>query len=282
MLLFLPYKKKGMKTKHWATTLVLACLLCTGCASAQKQPLVVITTDYGEIRLKLYDETPLHRDNFLKLAGEGFYDGVLFHRVINHFMIQGGDPASKAAKPGERLGNGGPGYTIPAEFVPGLVHKKGALAAARLGDQANPLKASSGSQFYIVHGKVWRPGELDTLEMQTNRGLRQNILRTVFSPFQEEMNRFRQENNQDALNRKVTELQARVDSLYEAAPKTRFTEQQRQLYTTVGGSPHLDGGYTVFGEVVEGLEVIDKIAAVKTDQSNRPLQDIRMNIKVIR
>ncbi len=256
-------------------------MLLSGCAGAQQRPVVEITTDYGKIRLALYDETPLHRDNFLKLAREGFYNGVLFHRVIHHFMIQGGDPASKEAKPGDRLGNGGPGYTIPAEFVPALYHKKGALAAARLGDQANPQKASSGSQFYIVHGKIWRPGELDTLEQRTNLSLQQNILRSVITPYQDELNKYRQDNNQEGFNVRVAQLQAVADSLFELAPKTRFTEQQRQLYTTIGGSPHLDGGYTVFGEVIEGLEVIDKIAAVKTDQANRPLEDIRMTVRVI-
>ena len=192
--------------------------------------MVKITTGFGDIILKLYNETPLHRDNFLKLVEEDFYDGLLFHRVIQDFMIQGGDPASRDAAPDEALGNGGPGYTIPAEIVAGLFHKKGALAAARLGDRINPERASSGSQFYIVQGKVWTPEELDMMEQQ--RGL-------TFSP------------------------------------------EQRQVYTTIGGTPHLDGFYSVFGEVVEGLDVVDKIAAVQTGAADRPVQDVTMTIEIL-
>jgi len=194
-------------------------------------PMVKIITEFGDITLVLYNETPLHRDNFLKLAGEGFYDGVLFHRVINAFMIQGGDPNSKTAQPGQPLGTGGPDYTIAAEIVNGLFHKKGALAAARLGDQQNPERRSSGSQFYIVQGRVWTPEELDRMEQQRGQ---------AFSP------------------------------------------EQRQAYTTFGGTPHLDAAYTVFGEVVEGLEVVDRIAAVQTGPGDRPLQDVSMKIVVLK
>lgn len=195
-----------------------------------KENLVDITTDYGVVRIKLYDETPKHRDNFLKLVKEGFYDGLLFHRVINGFMIQGGDPQSKNAAPGAMLGNGGPGYTIPAEFNPALFHKKGALAAARMGDQVNPNKESSGSQFYIVQGKP-------------------------------------------ASEQELTMTQQRINITY--------TPEQRQTYTTVGGTPFLDMGYTVFGEVVSGMEVIDKIAAVQTQPGDRPVQDVKMTMKIV-
>lgn len=205
--------------------------LQSGAPVQEQVQLVRITTDFGDIVLKLYNETPAHRDNFLKLAGEGYYDGVLFHRVIRSFMIQGGDPNSKDAEPGQPLGNGGPGYTVPAEIVPGLFHKKGALAAARLGDQMNPERASSGSQFYIVQGKVWTPEELDMMEQQRGQA---------------------------------------------------FTAEQRQAYTTIGGTPHLDAGYTVFGEVVEGLDVVDKIAAVQTAPGDRPVQDVAMKIEIVK
>lgn len=256
---------------------------CSQTPKVQDGTVVLITTDLGDIKVKLYDETPLHRDNFVKLAGEGFYDGVLFHRVIKQFMIQTGDPSSKNAQPGVQLGNGGPDYTIPAEFVPGLFHKKGALAAARQGDNVNPLKASSGSQFYIVQGKVWRPGELDTLESRMSGSQQQNIMRTVFAPAQQELEKFRQEQNQEAFNQKVAELQAKADSLVQAAPKMNFSEAQRSAYTTVGGTPHLDGGYTVFGEVLEGMEVLDQIAATETDSKDRPLKDIAVRkIKVLK
>lgn len=198
---------------------------------AEQVHLVKITTEFGDITLRLYNETPEHRDNFVKLVSEGFYDGTLFHRVINAFMIQGGDPNSKNAQPGQPLGTGGPDYTIQAEIVPGLFHKKGALAAARMGDQANPERRSSGSQFYIVHGRVWTPEELDRMEQQRGQ---------AFSP------------------------------------------EQRQAYTTIGGTPHLDAGYTVFGEVVEGLDVVDKIAAVQTAPGDRPVKDVAMKIELLK
>lgn len=191
--------------------------------------MVQIITDFGTMKIKLYNETPQHRDNFLKLAREGAYDGTLFHRVISDFMIQGGDPTSKGATAEQQLGMGGPGYTVPAEILPQLFHKRGALSAARTGDQMNPQRRSSGSQFFIVQGKVSTPEELAQLE---SRGF-------VFSP------------------------------------------EQKQAYTTTGGVPFLDAQYTVFGEVVEGLDVIDKIAAVQKGAADRPLTDIKMTVKVI-
>jgi len=192
---------------------------------------VRITTELGVIVLKLYNETPKHRDNFIKLAQEGFYNGTLFHRVIRQFMIQGGDPNSRNAPSGQPLGTGGPEYTIEAEIIPGFFHKRGALAAARMGDQVNPERRSSGSQFYIVQGRVFTPGELDMMEQQTRRA---------------------------------------------------FTPQQRIAYTTVGGTPHLDNAYTVFGEVIEGLDVVEKISLVATGRGDRPLEDVSMTVEVIR
>jgi cyclophilin family peptidyl-prolyl cis-trans isomerase len=286
MITFLSLPAKFMKMKIAVTILFTITLLwgtsCSQSVKTDNNPVVLISTDLGDIKVKLYNETPLHRDNFLKLAGEGYFDDILFHRVINHFMIQSGDPDSKGAAPGIRLGNGGPDYTIPAEFVPALFHKKGALAAARQGDQVNPQKASSGSQFYIVQGKVWRAGELDTIEMKMNGNVRQNILKTVFAPVQEELNKYRQEKNEIAFNKRVSELQVRADSLYNLAPKFKFTENQRETYLTSGGYPFLDGAYTVFGEVLEGLDVLDKIAAVKTDQFDRPVQNVKIKMKVLR
>lgn len=196
----------------------------------EKTTMVIISTDLGEMKAVLYNETPLHKENFIKLAKEGYFDGCLFHRVIDGFMIQGGDPDSKAAKPGQMLGQGGPGYTIPAEFKQELIHKKGALAAARMADQVNPQKASSGSQFYIAQGKSYTENELNMLSSRMGKA---------------------------------------------------FNKQQMEAYTTVGGVPFLDYEYTVFGEVVEGLEVIDKIAAVEKDRRDRPVQDIKMTIKVV-
>lgn len=190
------------------------------------QSIVVLQTSAGDIKLMLYDETKFHKENFIKLVKQGYYNGILFHRVISGFMIQAGDPASVTAKPGQALGSGGPGYTIPAEFYPSFYHKKGALAAARQSDAVNPKKESSGSQFYIVQGTVYRDSQLKSLE-----------------------------NTQKHLP---------------------FTTEQRSAYTTIGGTPQLDNAYTVFGEVMEGLEIIDKIAASPTDERNRPLTDIKI------
>lgn len=192
---------------------------------------VKITTDSGIIIVRLYDKTKLHRDNFIKLAKEHFFDSLLFHRVMYQFMIQGGDPNSKNAPSGQQLGMGDVGYTIPAEFDTAFIHKKGAFAAARMPDQVNPTKASSGCQFYIVQGKTWTDADLNNIEM--SKGI-------------------------------------------------KYSQKQRNLYKTIGGYPPLDMDYTVFGEVEKGLEVVDKIALVQKDYSNRPFTDVRMRIEVIK
>jgi cyclophilin family peptidyl-prolyl cis-trans isomerase len=266
----------------FAGLLLILGIACSNVVQPSGGTEVLITTELGEIRLLLYNETPEHRDNFIKLAENNFYDGLLFHRVIKNFMIQGGDPNSKNADPGSRLGSGGPDYTIPAEIVDGLFHKRGALAAARTGDQVNPERRSSGSQFYIVQGKVWRPGELDTLETQRNLSLLQTIFRNRFDEAREELNRFRQENDEQGFNIRVAELRAEADSMFQTMPGFKFTREQREIYSASGGSPSLDGAYTVFGEVLEGLEVLDKIAAVETDSADRPIEDITMKVKVIK
>lgn len=196
--------------------------------SMTKESIVLISTDYGNMKVKLYNKTPQHRDNFLKLVKENFYDSLLFHRVIQNFMIQGGDPDSKNAQPGAALGSGSLGFMVPAEFNPMLIHKKGALAAARTN---NPEKASSASQFYLVQGKTFTDEELNRFEMQN---------------------------------------------------KIKYTPEQRDIYKTIGGTPHLDMGYTVYGEVIEGLDVIDKIAAVQTGQGDRPVKDVRMKISILK
>ena len=201
-------------------------------AAKPKNQYVRVKTEYGECIIKLYNETPLHRDNFLKLAKKGYYNGTLFHRVIKAFMIQGGDPDSRNAKPDSLLGEGGPKYTIPAEFRDSLFHKKGVLAAAREGDLVNPAKASSGSQFYLVQGKIFTDEQLNTLE--------------------------------------------------EKRLKFKIPEWQRQVYKTIGGVPHLDRNYTVYGEIVVGLGLVDKIAAMETDKNDRPKQDVKMEITVLK
>jgi cyclophilin family peptidyl-prolyl cis-trans isomerase len=193
--------------------------------------LIEITTDYGVMTAELYDATPQHRDNFLKLAEEGFYNGTLFHRVIDGFMIQGGDPTSKGAAAGTPLGSGGPGYQVPAEFVDSLLHYKGAIAAARTGDSVNPEKKSSGSQFYIVQG---------------------------------------------------TPLDANALTQWERRKGVAYTEEQKKKYMEVGGTPSLDHEYTVFGHLISGFDVLDKIARAEKDARDRPKTDIKMTVKVIR
>jgi peptidyl-prolyl cis-trans isomerase B (cyclophilin B) len=223
--------------KYWIVALLSSLIVFS--ASAQKDSTikkkdrkrdVLMQTTMGDIVIRLSDSTPLHRDNFLKLVKVGYYDSVLFHRVIKDFMIQGGDPNSIRAVAGQPLGNGSPGYTVPAEFRKTLFHKKGVIAAARTGDNVNPTKASSGSQFYITQGKVYTDAGLDSVETFRLNG-------------------------------------------------RKIPADQRAVYKTIGGTPQLDQGYTVYGEVVKGLEVVDKIAAVQTSKSqdrDRPLQDVRI------
>lgn len=243
-------------------------------------PTLQIETTAGPIKIRLYDDTPLHRDNFLKLAKEGYYDGVLFHRVIKDFMVQTGDPDSKNAQPGAMLGAGSPDYTIPAEFVyPKHYHKYGALAAARTGDDMNPERRSSGSQFYIVTGKKYLPAQLSRMEEMSV----QKQLQAYFMNLQrQKMNTIRAlrlakdsvglENLRQEL---IRETEANVK------PVT-MTEQQVRDYTTIGGTPHLDGQYTVFGEVLEGMDTIDKIQNAETDGHDRPIEDIKIvSAKVI-
>jgi cyclophilin family peptidyl-prolyl cis-trans isomerase len=202
--------------------LVLTSLIISITAMSQEKTVkFIIKTDYGNIKGYLYNQTPQHRDNFVKLANDGWYNGSPFHRVIANFMIQGGHNAD---------GRVDPGYTIPAEIVNGLFHKKGALAAARMGDQVNPEKASSGSQFYIVQGQVFNEPTLEMMALQSQK---------------------------------------------------TFTDEQKQAYTTVGGSPHLDGEYTVFGQIADGFDVIDKIAAVQTGAASRPVKDVKMTIEIL-
>jgi peptidylprolyl isomerase len=237
------------------------------------------------MKVRLYDETPLHKANFIKLVSEQFFNDLLFHRVIKNFMIQGGDPDSKNAKPDSILGNGGPGYNIPAEFVPGLIHKKGALAAARESDQINPKKESSGSQFYIVQGKVFTNQELDGFEGKINQKLKNQVMGNILmAPNNEalrlKLDSIKKSGSQEAMMKFIKELEPLANKEMANQNPFKFSDQQRKIYTTIGGTPHLDGNYTVFGEVIEGFNVIDSITSVKTDKNDRPLIDIKMKIKL--
>lgn len=244
---------------------------------------VLIETAYGNIKIELYNETPLHRDNFIKLAEKGFYDSLLFHRVISGFIIQGGDPESKYAKPGSKLGNGDVGYTIPAEFNSKLFHKRGVVAAARNGDEENPEQASSGYQFYIVQGKVWNDSLLDLREKRIMNMKAYN--RVVKNPANKELIQEYVHALKSDDPEKIASIKKKIDKLTEEEilniPPYKFTAEQRQSYKTVGGAPHLDGSYTIFGQVVEGIDVVDKIASVKTDELARPLQDVPMKVKIL-
>jgi cyclophilin family peptidyl-prolyl cis-trans isomerase len=227
--------KNSNKHMRSIRTWILLCIILIfpflGLNSQTPGKMILIKTTMGDIKITLYEETPLHAENFVKLVEEGFYNDQFFHRVINNFMIQAGDPNTKTAQPGEKVGTGGPGYTIPAEFNAQLYHKKGAIAAARQGDNVNPQRSSSGSQFYIVQGSVLSEAQLKQLEAQN-----------MHIP---------------------------------------FSAEQIKTYSTLGGTPHLDYGYTVFGEVVEGLDVVEKIGAVQTDSLDRPVVDIKFTMKII-
>lgn len=251
-----------------------------------KETIVLINTGFGDIKVKLYKETPLHRENFIKLVSDKFYDSLLFHRVIKGFMIQGGDPDSKNAPADAILGNGGPGYTIPAEFNSKYFHKKGAIAAARRGDDVNPGKESSGSQFYIVQGKVFTNAELDKIEkriyIRDKRNTFNNYLNSQENKaIKNKIDSLRKEKNILELGRAMKEVENKLQEEYNKLELFEFTEEQRKIYTTIGGSPHLDGDYTVFGEVIEGIKIIEKITSVKTENNNRPVEDIKMTIKII-
>ncbi len=237
---------------------------------------VTIKTTEGDITVRLYDETPRHRDNFLKLAQEGYYNGTLFHRVIKNFMIQGGDPNSKSAPAGVQLGTGGPGYTIPAEIQPQFIHKRGALAAARQGDEVNPERASSGSQFYIVWGQVYNDGQIGQLARQLQMQAEQSIFNCLAGEHRKEIMDLRRNRDQAGLMELQNDLIAQTQAIMAEQGGAELTEAQKQTYTTIGGTPHLDGQYTVFGEVEEGLDVVEKIQGTETMPGDRPKQDIQI------
>lgn len=230
----------------------------------------------------LYDETPKHKENFIKLAKEGYYNDLLFHRIIQGFMIQGGDPDSKNATPGQPLGMGGPGYTVEAEINPKFFHEKGSLSAARLGDQQNPGKASSGSQFYIVQGTIVRQTDADGLRIdqaKLSSSFQKIIQDPNNQPLIDSLNQLYMTGDMQAYQRKIYSLVPRIEKMTGQKIYKEVSPEKLKAYTTVGGAPHLDGEYTVFGKIISGLDVIDKIAAVPTEQE-RPVEDVRMTVTV--
>jgi cyclophilin family peptidyl-prolyl cis-trans isomerase len=261
--------------------LLSASVLLTRCSS-DSDYLVTIKTSQGDMVAILYDETPKHKANFIKLAKEHYFDSLLFHRVIAGFMIQGGDPDSKRALPGQPLGSGGPGYTVDAEINPSLFHEKGAFSAARMGDQVNPTKASSGSQFYIVQGRVTSIAELDALKIdqaKLNMAFQQMMQNPTSQPLIDTLNQIYMSGDMQGYQSKIFSLVPRLEKQTGIKIYKEVSPEKIKAYTTVGGAPHLDGEYTVFGKVISGLEVIDKIAAVETS-NERPVQDVRMVVTV--
>ncbi len=265
----------------------LNAVLLTVNAQTLSKETVIIETNYGNMKIKLFEETPLHKANFLKLVKEKVFDSLLFHRVINGFMIQGGDLLSKKAKPGDSLGHGDMGYTVPAEFNTKLIHKKGRLAAARESDDINPKFESSAAQFYIVMGKKRTMEELKKYEERINKTHYTNCARAFMKTdegkaLKKKYDRLKAENNLDSATFVNAQIEAFIQTEHIKTPEYKFSQQQIDAYTSVGGTPHLDGTYTVFGEVIEGIEVIERIAAAKTDKRDRPLEDIRMKVSLIK
>ena len=251
--------------------------------SDNKDIIVELKTTLGDIKLLLYGDTPLHMNNFVKLVNEGFYDGLLFHRVINDFMIQGGDPNSKNAPAGKLLGDGSPDYKIDAEFVyPRHFHKRGALAAAREGDNVNPEKKSSSSQFYIVTGRKFSPAQLDQMRSQRLMMQKKSIFNDLTMQNRDSIMALRRNQDLAGLQQLQENLIKQTEALAAEKPDT-LTAEQRDAYVNVGGTPHLDGSYTVFGEVISGMDVVDLIQKVETDQNDRPKEDVRIiSAKVVK
>jgi cyclophilin family peptidyl-prolyl cis-trans isomerase len=275
-----------MSHKTIILILMLVSFIKTGISQSFAKETILISTIHGNIKIRLFNETPLHRDNFLKLVKEHFYDSLLFHRVIEEFMIQGGDPDSKLADGFKVLGDGDLNYTIPAEIKPELFHKKGMLCAARNGDDVNPTRASSACQFYIVQGKQRTEEDLKSFEKRINRVMINRLKDSVLNlpqnaMLKQKISTFKTEKNNDSLMAYTKQLSQQTDNLYEKMPHFVFSETHKTVYKSLGGTPHLDTNYTIFGEVTEGMEVIDRIAAAKTGKNDRPLIDIRMKISIV-
>ncbi len=286
------------KISFFPFVLFLSMCFFVSCAQQSDEPVVLIQTRLGDIKVRLYNDTPFHRDNFLKLVKEGTIDSTLFHRVIKDFMIQGGDPDSKYAKAGGALGEGGPGYTLPAEIkFPEHFHKRGALAAAREADKVNPEKRSSGSQFYIVQGEIMSDNDLIQIENKMRETKKRQIFNDLLIGYNDSLNLLQQHGKEDDLMLMQQKIMALVNKKYSKNPEFSFPDSIKDIYKTVGGTPFLDGNYTVFGEVVQsktlwekimsifgkkyGMDVVDAIANEVTDGRNRPLKDIRMHVEIL-
>jgi cyclophilin family peptidyl-prolyl cis-trans isomerase len=275
-----------MKNFFPKAVMILAIATFSSCSFSQNKPpvdgpIVKIMTKYGDMKIVLYNETPLHRDNFMKLTKEAVFDSLIFHRVIKGFMVQGGDPNSKRATKDQLLGDGDLKYTVPAEIVPGIIHKKGVIAAARNGDEENPERRSSATQFYLAQGKVYKTDEISSVEVKLNQRAAEALFLKMKAEKIDTLMLFQMAKNQAGYDKLLEKLKQKAIIQLEKNP-VKLTKQQIETYTTLGGIPHLDGAYTVFGEVFEGISVIDSIAAQPTGAADRPIENIRMTIKVLK
>ena len=264
-------------------TILFSCLMIIQSCNGKKDSLVTLKTTFGDIKLVLFDQTPKHKENFLKLVDTGFYDSLLFHRVIDDFMIQTGDPNSRPPVDRKNFGKGGPGYTIPPEFHSNLIHEKGMIGAARADDRINPQKESNGSQFYIVEGMVYTEKVLIDSRVNFNELYKyfgNLIQRSGYQDLNEQSMQLQTENKLDELRTLIISYKDVIENDYDVELDQPLSQKQIDAYTTVGGVPHLDGAYTVFGKVVQGIDVVEKIAAVKTDASDKPLEDVIITVEV--
>jgi cyclophilin family peptidyl-prolyl cis-trans isomerase len=250
--------------------------------SAQSKK-VLISTNLGDMTFMLYDDTPKHRDAFIELAKEGYYNGTLFYRVIRDFLIQGGSKSSKNAPPGKRIGYGDPDHTVDDEILPHYFHKKGALCAPRQPDEVNPWQQSDISQFYIVKGSVYTSGQLDTMELAVNRPIRNKIVNKYLNDdVRAQLKQLKEEQKVEEFRQIADRVRNQIETEYNLQTNVlEFSEKQREAYTTIGGYPDLDGKYTIFGECISGMETIDKIAALKTDENDRPVTDVVITVTVL-
>jgi len=271
--------------------LLFFCLLFFSSFSFKKkhtETVALIQTNFGNIKIKLYDDTPLHRDNFIKLINKKYYTDILFHRVIKNFMIQTGDPESKNADRTKLLGVGGPGYTIPAEISMNHIHKKGALAAARLGNDSNPKKESSGSQFYIVVGQplteeLLNQNEHQILESKRGELINMYLAKPENKDMMPNLDACKEKGDKEGFDKIVQKITNDLDPDFKKLDSIKYTKTQKAEYIEKGGSPHLDNDYTVFGEVIEGMDIVEKISLVSTDSNDRPLEDIKiLSIKILK
>ena len=261
---------------------VFICLL--GISVSGQSRIIEISTNYGDMRFSLHDDTPKHRNAFIELANEGYYDGTLFYRVIENFLIQGGSKSSRNAPPGKRIGYGDPDKTVDDEILKHYFHTKGALCAPRQPDEVNPFKQSDISQFFIIEGSVYTEGALDTMELAVNNPIRKKIVQKYMTPeVREQLQKLKEEKKVKEFRELSAEIKDNIETDYNLNPDVlEFSDAQREADTTIGGYPDLDGKYTIFGECISGFDVIDKIAALKTDSNDRPYNDVKITVTVIK